>query len=316
MNRFGYLRESLPIVRLSPASTFRNRLFIKIRTLFKYKVLPFFGFSGAKPMGLLSNGNSLLKLNRDSFLGIKGDLLQLPRDRANYNYIKGDGSYETEQVLFLSSLLSDLQQSGVKVLFLDLGANVGLISRQVWNLCEQKPQIMCVEPIPQHLEALEWNLRELAGKKLTICNYGLGPRTETREINLDLDNFAASSLITDFLSGDRKQAVQVEIKSVAEFAKLLDGYDKFVIKIDIEGYDALVLNSLPEEVWERVEGVCIELLNLPEIEEGEKRLLILNLKRFTYLSWAKTPKNFISIEELSNFLLSTDEIGRDLLCRM
>ncbi len=54
-------------------------------------------------MNNTSSDNARLKLNKNYALGNKGFVVELPRDKMIYTYIKNRGSWELEESEFLAS---------------------------------------------------------------------------------------------------------------------------------------------------------------------------------------------------------------------
>jgi len=88
-----------------PIKTFPKRLIRKLIYIAKnivFLVRTRLGFSGARIVGITPCGNTLLQLNKNYALGCKGTVLELPRDRVIYEYVKNRGSWELEESEFLA----------------------------------------------------------------------------------------------------------------------------------------------------------------------------------------------------------------------
>ena len=120
----------------------------------------------------------VLRLNRESSLGKKGDLVYLPSDETICNFVRLRGNWEIDDCRFLVSEInrhSNCGTQGADILFLDIGANSGLISKQVRKLLGREIPMILVEPIPMHVEAIRLNLEIFdKGESISIIQGALG----------------------------------------------------------------------------------------------------------------------------------------------
>ena len=86
------------------------------------------GFLGAKNIGISPSGNNLLQLNKNYPLGHKGTIIELPKDNIIFKYVKLRGTWELEESKFLARGLQKAEGIKFKVAFLDIGANIGIMS--------------------------------------------------------------------------------------------------------------------------------------------------------------------------------------------
>jgi hypothetical protein len=118
------------------------------------------GINGAKLIGFNSNGNAQLRLNTDGVLGLKGTILELPKDDVIYKSVQRAGNWELDECVFLADGLTTSYFLGnTKVAFVDIGANTGLMTLQVMNIAKTNNDCVLFEPIPRHFQALESNLK-------------------------------------------------------------------------------------------------------------------------------------------------------------
>ena len=88
------MKVLIPLTNPFPVKTFHSRLLKKWNFMiclaskhWSTKI----GLVGAKYIGNTVNGNTLLKLNRNYALGDKGFTVQLPKDKAIFEYIRFQG---------------------------------------------------------------------------------------------------------------------------------------------------------------------------------------------------------------------------------
>jgi len=100
------------------------------------------GFLGAKVIGISPSGNTLLELNKNYALGCKGTVIELPRDKMIYEFIKNRGGWELEDSEFLANgLRKASKQLDVDIALLDIGANTGLVTLQALNLANTNNEV-------------------------------------------------------------------------------------------------------------------------------------------------------------------------------
>jgi FkbM family methyltransferase len=230
------------------------------------------------------------------------------------------GEYEPE-VVELIKYWVDLDHSDF---FLDIGANIGLISCQVGHLFKQ---IHLFEPNPDCLSLLSINLKSMLRNQVTHLHpYALGNQKERLTLMVPFDNWGGAFILSadneyspevlahkdGFARFDpnQYQSHEVQVESAVDVMSVLFsslrsmGLSKGVIKIDIEGFESLVLKAIASTVPEDFELVIIfenwnteaslPLLKLGSTLEGE----------FFYLASDMRPWPFLprTINSLYNFI--------------
>ena len=147
------LRFWIPLAKPQPYKTFFRRTFRKWGWILRNLPRGFavkFGFVGARLVNNTSSENVHLKLNKTYALGYKGFVVELPRDKMIYSFIKNRGSWELEESEFLASGLKKAAVSPKsRVAFLDIGANSGLVSLQAINLAKTQAEVFFVRTYPK-----------------------------------------------------------------------------------------------------------------------------------------------------------------------
>jgi FkbM family methyltransferase len=154
-------------------------------------------------------------------------------------------------IIFLSQFLPDY--------FIDVGANIGLISLDVGSYFKK---VICIEPNPIVCNIL-WTNTALNGNNFEIHEVGIGTFTEIIDLYIPKKNLGGAFILkTNELTKDElaqkdgfdsfdvqnyvMQKIQIESCSKF-FSKHHIPEDKsIVIKIDIEGQDGQVIDSLIE----------------------------------------------------------------------
>ena len=187
------------------------------------KILNILGFRGAKELGNIANLNSQLKLNQNYPLGKKGTLIQIPKDKVIFDAVKLRGQWGTEESIYLAKFLQEFP----KALLIDVGANCGLISLATLNIANQMNDVILVEPIARHVEAIEFNLRKISNK--SIYPFALGSKKYEQVLYTNLDNFGGTTKYKSIASLDNfSQTTVTFIESKNFFTDVTNNYESVV----------------------------------------------------------------------------------------
>lgn len=266
---------------------------------------------GCQFAGEHTSGNSILKLNKKSPLGLKGDLIFMPKDEVMYRNVKFFGKWELEESLFLASAVKNLKNSTSDVTLIDIGANCGLTSIQVMNLLrgnKEKSQLnfILVEPLDIHLKALKENLKKFESNNITIFPYALsvGDSGES-EIYTESKNFGNTSMISNVVNQKSRKIELIKTKEVNEFIKEeLSLRSDIVIKIDIQGLDVLILNEFKSLIPDLIKAVIVEVWAIPSISKLSVDNLRNYISSFEYCAWTPFNGEKISFDEIFEFWTS------------
>jgi len=152
--------------------------------------------------------------------------------------------------------------------FLDIGANIGITSVLVGN---GFTRIDCVEPNPQVADILSVNLSlNFAKEQFHVHRIGLGSDNSMQKLRIPRDNFGGAQVIgnnplKDVSEIDPRESTDVEIDvkdSVSWFSEVFRDYmslnlKRGVIKIDVEGYEAIVLEGLLKALPSKLNAIVI-----------------------------------------------------------
>ncbi len=179
-------------------------------------------------------------------------------------YPQVKGMHEPE----LASLLDSISKIGFSDFLIDVGANLGLTSCQSGSLFSV---VHMFEPNPLCCHILEVNsAMALQRGKFVIHKYGLGDENQISNLKVpkrnwggafvkDLKNSYDDSILAKkdgYGSIDEKNYFEVEIelrRSADELKSIFDSLElkqlkKGVIKIDVEGYEPIVLKGISESL--------------------------------------------------------------------
>ena len=251
-----------------PLSNLQNAVltfFYKLKLkFFYYQSFNLFKYYPAKPtiVGL--------ELTKKTLMGNKGELIFLPNDvYLTWSLMKhGEIKYPISQIIKKSL------KKNKKYTFIDIGANAGLLSREVNINNKNVEKIICVEPVKNTFKCLKKNTSNFKNKLL--FNFGLGEKDAIKNIFIDYSNHGNASLSKDMMELSKHKHYETEkikIKSVSNFFKMIKKEIKdknLIIKIDVQSYDELIFSLIPENIIAQTDLVCFELtrkqyLKLPKI---------------------------------------------------
>ena len=274
-------------------------------------VLVICGLYGAQRVPCRNPEVALLKLNRATSLGAKGDLVYLPSDGTISNYVRQRGTWELDECKFLVSeiqMLESYKEDTGKTLFLDIGANAGLISRQVRTLLERNIEMILIEPIPLHVEVIRFNLSKfLRNSEIRIFQGALSDIDGTSKIYIQTENRGNTSLFKDAMLGHSSEEIRIDLIDTSKFSqKYLSHYSRIVLKSDTQGFDARILSLIPFSTWENIRAAVIEVWALPDIDEDEISKLMSIWEKLPHLKFisSSSPLHFLSLAEIRQFWCS------------
>jgi FkbM family methyltransferase len=168
-------------------------------------------------------------------------------------------------------------ETGLNDFFIDIGANIGLSSCQSGN---EFKEIHCFEPNPNCYSILSINTKLALHKPQIFLNaYGLGEKEEYLElmvpktnwgggfINDKNNSYSEEQLLskdgTNSFNSFEYEKISISVKSAkSELTNLFNnlqskGYTKGFIKIDVEGYEPLIIKAISETIPKQFEVVIL-----------------------------------------------------------
>lgn len=295
-------KRSIPIVYLFPLSTFLIRLKDKLFHFRRQHSL-----LAAKEISTDDQGNVLLRFRRDCEAVKKRGLLKAPRDEMIFQHLKNLGCWAQEESDFLVEQLNKLEDTAdIKAVVVDIGANVGLISLQIARKANFVPEFICVEPVPQFIEALKFNLSGNSEiKSFKICEYALAKSSAKGLITIDHQNLGASYITTNPQNlGNDFISESIQIMGINDFAKdCLFEYERIFLKSDLEGFDLEVLGNLSSDYWNKVAAGVIEIIPNKNGDMFALDNILRQLDSFSTVTWTPHVSMKLSASEISNFWL-------------
>jgi FkbM family methyltransferase len=285
----------------------RRDLVGKVRRFLKEPrvLLAEWGLVGAHIAGTSSSGNALLKLSRNSALGQRGTIIQVPRDRVIFESVRQEGAYSSDISAFLASGL-DKNPGGYqgRSALIDIGANSGLITLQTARMARRLHQYYLFEPLPAHAEAIRHNLATLSREvSFEVHQLALSDHDGQSTIFTEMLNHGNSSFLQEAIAYPDEQIETVvdTVDTRRFFSNFGDNIDSFIIKSDTQGMDAVILSRIPAKIWNRVERVAVEIWALPNINEADVERTLSLWTHFTLIGWDADFRRPATLSDVASF---------------
>jgi FkbM family methyltransferase len=187
--------------------------------------------------------------------------LYLPLDKGIGVITFVQKSYDIHKVNAISAYLSEFYKSDSNLSLIDIGANIGLFTRQCNNkFGKYINSYFAYEPEVLNFQYLEKNLSRISN--CNINNYGLGRDTSKHRIYKDINNCGNYSLHLEAMPSSYTYD-EISIKTVRDEVAIWEKVSNFFIyKSDTQGYDEIIACELGENFFQNVVYGIIEIWNL------------------------------------------------------
>jgi FkbM family methyltransferase len=233
--------------------------------------------------------------------------LCLPNDNVIGLFSLLNKNWDISKPRFVEKVVADVNDD---VLLVDVGANVGLFSRQCLSLTPRISALYAYEPHPSNFSLLCRNLEGI--QKARLNNFGLGSATSTANFYIDPDNAGNYSVNVNAMP-ENFETTSIEIVRAEDEERkwLADGKPIFY-KSDTQGFDEVIATSLSPDFWDNVCGGIFELWRIPGKEYDVDKFMKI-VDSFNNKVFDKKPNRNVSSAEVMDYLLSTDHQFDDLL---
>jgi len=176
-----------------------------------------------------------------------------PRDNGcEKNLLFTPQMYEPAERAELAAEIDRAKADGSPFVFADIGANVGLFSFFVAARAGRNARILAVEPDPENLSRLAFNIRINPGVPISIASVALADKAG--KVALDVDRRDRGG--TRVVKSAGRDAATVDAQTLLQLLHR-EGIDAIhAIKIDVEGAEDLVLapffRDAPKSMWPRL----------------------------------------------------------------
>ena len=245
-------------------------------------------------------------LSRNGPLGKRGDILSVPADRLLAPALFAQGSWRAEHVAFV---VERLNPRGAYTL-IDIGANIGLFTRQFLNAFVGIASAYCIEPDGENFRALRDNLKGYRHGRLHFFNIALGSADGDAPFYRDGDNCGNYSLIPDAMRDRPFETTTARVAAAGPWLEAtLAGKGRIVWKSDTQGCDELIVGQVPWSVWRRVDVALIELWRIDKtgLDCGD---FLAKIDSFPNKRLGE--RRSVSTRDVEDYLASTDWAHADL----
>jgi FkbM family methyltransferase len=159
--------------------------------------------------------------------------------------------YEAEEREELFADIDKAKAAGRIFQFVDIGANVGLFSFLVASRAGAAANILAIEPEPENLGRLRFNIAANAGIPIRVIPVALGEKAGM--VALDIDRRDKGGTTTRPLADGEQASVSVACRPLLDVLLQAGMQSIDALKIDVEGMEDRILmtffNDAPVSLW-------------------------------------------------------------------
>ena len=204
-----------------------------------------------------------LVIKKDCCLGVKNTKIQTRIDQIITPNILKKGKWDYFIIKFICKYIKNKTN---QFSFIDLGSNIGLITRQLYL---KKPDIKnfhCIEPEKENYNILLNNLDSV--KNVYTYNYALtNQESGIKKMYLNKNNFGDFSL----LKNSNKATTYINTLNASSFFnKIISKYkiNKIIYKSDTQGFDEMIVLSLSKKILDKIDMMILEISNFNYLKKN------------------------------------------------
>jgi FkbM family methyltransferase len=265
---------------------------------------------GAKSI-TLQNQEKALKLSRKNNLGLRNDIIHIEPDNVIYKSVTLTGEWGKTESEFLSSFCNQ------KTTLIDLGANIGLISKQILNLSTNVCRVLVVEPRFVTMLNLKMNLSKITESKrseIIFCQFALSDTNGHSFLYTEPGNIGNSSLKKELTLISSFEEVET-LTSGKFYEKYLFHDEIYILKSDLQGMDAAVLNAFPSKIWNQVIAAVIEVWPSKVVKKADISDLSKKLTDRFECSFSPVFLELLNFRNLVEYWMNADNKSQNLYIR-
>ncbi len=245
-------------------------------------------------------------LNVDGPLGPQDSTLLVPADGVLLPAVFSQAAWQYNSVEFIIEKM----ENGKRYILLDIGANIGLVTRQLLHRTRGIETCLCIEPDVQNFAALNFNLGQFGDVELRLFNFALGKADGKLEFYRDRENVGNYSLNCDAMRNRPFDVTHVRVLDANKWFRAEVPADRAILwKSDTQGSDEIIVAETPWDVWNRVECAIIELWRITkpafDVEAFRARI-----ESFPHRTIGRTLP--ASTQDVMDYLAGTDWEHNDL----
>lgn len=218
-----------------------------------------------------------LKLKTNSRIGKKNEKLVLPLDEIITPRIFNEAKWDYYIIEFIRKNIKSNDNH-----FIDVGANIGLISKQLQNLDLKIKKYFCFEPEVNSFNILKENLKN---SNSDLFNFGLSDKEKETKIFASESNKSDNSFY--FNKNRRSYSSIVSLKDASRVLSQIIKKNKInniIYKSDTQGMDEEIFLNLNKNILDKIYLIIMEISNFNLISK----------KQCLFLKKLKMFKNFFS----------------------
>ena len=181
---------------------------------------------------------------------------------------------------FIIKFIKKKIKKNIKYNFFDVGANIGLITRQLIKKKFPFNKYICIEPEINNFTVLKKNLE--TSSKINLFNIGLSDKNNhIKKIYINEKNFGDYSLIKK----KNKKSVSIKVENINYFFNKISKkflLKNIVYKSDTQGYDEKLILSLNKKILNKIDILIMEVSNFDYLKKNNKKFLNL-IKEFNHI---------------------------------
>ena len=242
-----------------------------------------------------------LTLNNNTPLGKKNEKLILPLDEIITPRIFKNDQWDYFIIKFIKKNIKYKNNY-----FFDIGANVGLISRQLQKLDLKIKNYFCFEPEKNNFNILSKNL---INKKTYLYNFGLASKNKKTKIFDNKLNKSDKSIYFDKNVVTKNNLSKIILKdSNIVFKKIIDDkkVNHIIYKSDTQGMDEEIFLNLDYEILDKIYLLILEISNFKFILKNLDKFLN-KLENFRFISTEN--QSDITLDELKKLIFKKEEFN-------
>jgi len=238
-------------------------------------------------------------LKKNTPLGKKGENIKLFFDQIITPNVIKNGSWD----IFIVNFIKKFSKKKISYSFIDVGANIGLMSRQILNTGIKINSIFCFEPEINNFLLLKKNVGFF--KESFFFNFALGSTNKDKaKLYLDSLNKGNYSLSKQNI---KREYCNIKIISANTIIKKIirnNRVNNIIYKSDTQGKDIEIFLSLDSDILKKIKIICIEISNF-NFDKIDFLSKILEFKIIYDESGVKLNKNLLinKLEQKNEFNL-------------
>ena len=209
-------------------------------------------------------------------------------------------------------ILSHLR--GENIGLIDVGANVGLFTRQMLIATKKITHAYCFEPKISNFELAAANLKSFTNASL--FNFGLADANKKIDVSINLTNSGNISLNKNAILNTSCGIENVEIRrpdiSKEPFASIIKNHNSLVYKSDTEGLDELIFTHLGTNIWKKIECAMLEISRIPDKNIDYDNMNVIYKNHFSKI-YSTNKNSYLEFSEYVTYSSGTDRTFDDIL---